>query len=92
MGENSSLVDGVENIEKKKTTGGAKRCVADEDDKENCNDEKEKENVNVDENWPDMVNPRGLKTSISVLNKLINSELQVRKFIIKQNKMTSTYK
>jgi hypothetical protein len=61
LGENSSLVDGVENIEKKKTTGGAKRCVADEDDKENCNDGKEKENVNVDENWPDLEHPEDWK-------------------------------
>ncbi|XP_045823515.1 FHA domain-containing protein At4g14490-like [Trifolium pratense] len=58
--ENSSLVDGVENVVKKKTRGGAKgnkklqeECVGEGDGKENC-DEKEKENLNGDDNWPDL--------------------------------------
>jgi pSer/pThr/pTyr-binding forkhead associated (FHA) protein len=59
--ENSSLVDGVENVVKKKTRGGAKgkkkvqeECVGDGDDKENCDDGREKENLNGDDNWPDL--------------------------------------
>jgi hypothetical protein len=51
----------VENVVKKKTRGGAKgkkkvqeECVGDGDDKENCDDGREKENLNGDENWPDL--------------------------------------
>lgn len=69
IGENSVLVDEVQNLEKKKTRGGAKgrkkvqeECVGDGDagDKESCDDGKEKENLNLNvdrnenENWPDL--------------------------------------
>ncbi|PNY03083.1 FHA domain-containing protein, partial [Trifolium pratense] len=59
--ENSSLVDGLENVVKKKMKGGAKRkkklqeeCVGDGDGKVNCDDGREKENLNGDDNWPDL--------------------------------------
>ncbi|XP_058730806.1 FHA domain-containing protein At4g14490-like [Vicia villosa] len=60
IGENSSLADGVVDVEKKKTRGGAKgkkkleeECVDDGDGKDIC-DEKDNENLNKDENWTDM--------------------------------------
>ncbi|CAJ2652246.1 unnamed protein product [Trifolium pratense] len=59
--ENSSLVDGLENVVKKKMKGGAKgkkklqeECVGDGDGKVNCDDGREKENLNGDDNWPDL--------------------------------------
>ncbi|CAL5213290.1 unnamed protein product [Lathyrus oleraceus] len=60
IGENSSLADGLVDVEKKKTRGGAKgkkklqeECVDDGDGKDIC-DEKDSENLNEDENWPDL--------------------------------------
>ncbi|KAL5054182.1 hypothetical protein RYX36_034864 [Vicia faba] len=66
IGENSSLADGVVDVEKKKTRGGAKgkkklqeECVDDGDGKDIC-DEKDNKNLNkddslnMDENWPDL--------------------------------------
>ncbi|CAK8577641.1 unnamed protein product [Lathyrus sativus] len=60
IGEKSSLVDGVVDVEKKKRRGGAKgkkklqeECVDDGDGKDIC-DEKDNENLIKNENWPDL--------------------------------------